>query len=80
MLRKKNKRDRLELKTELTKRLFDLLNIGQEKKHTMDIYGENTFPKRETSSLSLRRKAFGLSRKDRSNRKSCTVVVEREDT
>lgn len=43
----------------------------------MDIFGENTFPKRETSSLSLRRKAFGLSRKDRSNRKSCTVVVER---
>lgn len=46
----------------------------------MDIFGENTFPKRETSSLSLRRKTFGLSRKDRSNRKSCTVVVEREDT
>lgn len=57
------------------------MNIGQkEKKHTMDIYRENTFPKSETSSMSLKRKAFGLSRKDRSNRKSCTVLVDREDT
>ena len=65
MLRKKSKRDRLELKTELRKSLLTYWTYWPERKETHYgyIWGEYVPKKRGHQVWGLKRKAFGLSRK-----------------